>query len=136
MYDYVAGKQDWFAFGLPMEGEDARQPRAGDRAIRDVPTCALTERIGAVRERTRATEWEACVVVNEHRIVLGLLERRALAGDPDASVQDVMESGPSTTRPHAPLDDLRDYFHKYEVSVAVISTSFGELIGLVRRADV
>ena len=133
VYDYMAGKEDWFAYGLPMEGEHAQAPRAGDRADRDAPTCSPSERIGAVRERVRAADWDACAVVNEQRIVLGLLERRALDADPDAPIQDVMEIGPSTARPHAPLSDLETYFDEHEASVAAIPTADGTLIGLLRR---
>ena len=135
VYDYAAGKQDWFAHDLPMEGEEAQAPRAGDNVARDVPTCAITESVGLVRERTQAAGWNACVVVDVRDVVLGLLEQAALAGDPEGFVEDVMEHGPSTARPHAPLEDLREYFEKEDASVAVITTSDGVLIGLLRRED-
>ncbi len=95
VYDYVAGKQDWFAFGLPMEGEEAGQPRAGERADRDVPTCSPSERVGAVRERVQAAGGDTCVVVNEQRIVLGLLRPRALEAAAETCVEEVMELGPA-----------------------------------------
>jgi rhodanese-related sulfurtransferase/CBS domain-containing protein len=135
VYDYAAGKQDWFAHDLPMEGEEAGAPRAGDKVERDVPTCAITESVGVVRERVEATGWHACVVMDEQDVVLGLLERSALESDPDRFVEDVMEHGPSTSRPHEPLAELREYFQKEDASVAVISTSDGILIGLLRRED-
>jgi rhodanese-related sulfurtransferase len=73
VYDYVDGELDWLAAGLPTEGRNADVPRAGDVARRDVPTCRLEEPIGQVRERVRAAGWDACVVVNDQRVVLGLL---------------------------------------------------------------
>src|SRR5438876_127523 len=39
VFDYVAGKQDWFASRLPREGRRAGIPHAGDVADRTVPTC-------------------------------------------------------------------------------------------------
>ena len=63
----MGGKQEWLAYGLPLDGEDAQMPRAGDRAARDVPTCSPSERVGAVRERVHAAGWDVCVVVNEQR---------------------------------------------------------------------
>ncbi|MGH2689826.1 MAG: hypothetical protein ACRDKW_13630, partial [Actinomycetota bacterium] len=57
VYDYAAGKLDWLAAGLPSEGMNASRPRAGDVARDDVPTCRLDERLGDVRERTRARGW-------------------------------------------------------------------------------
>ena len=134
MFDYLAGREDWFAHDLPMEGEDADEPRAGDRIERDVPTCGSSEPIGVVRERAKAAGWDACVVVNEQRIVLGLLGPYEFGADDEACVETVMEPGPSTSRPHAPLSDLREYFEKQQRAVAVITTSDGVLLGLLRRS--
>ena len=39
VYDYVGGKSDWIAAGLPVEGELANVPRAINVVKRDVPTC-------------------------------------------------------------------------------------------------
>ena len=80
VFDYVAGEQDWFAYGLPREGKLAGVPHAGELARRDTPTCRLTDRIGDVRDQAWGTGWNACVVVNEERIVLGLLREQALGG--------------------------------------------------------
>ena len=136
VYDYVAGKQDWFAFGLPMEGEEAGEPRAGDRAARDVPTCGPSERIGAVRARVRAAGWDTCVVVNERRIVLGLLRPRAMESAAEACVEDVMELGPVSARPDATLAEMREHFERLDLESSPITTSYGELVGLLRREDV
>jgi hypothetical protein len=68
VYDYVPGKADWFASGLPMEGKMASVPVIRDAARRDVPTCAPTEKLGVVRERLRKAGWDRCVVVNEERV--------------------------------------------------------------------
>ena len=38
VYDYVAGKADWLAHGLPTEGEQAQIPRAKDVLRRDAVT--------------------------------------------------------------------------------------------------
>ena len=55
IYDYVPSKIDWFANGLPREGEAAGVPWAGDLARDDAPTCASAERLGDVRERVLAS---------------------------------------------------------------------------------
>jgi Mg/Co/Ni transporter MgtE len=131
----VAGKQEWLAFGLPSEGEEAARPRAGARARRDVPTCGPTERVGETRERARAAGWDLCVVVNEQRVVLGLLRERELAADPAASVEAAMELGPSTFRPSVPLAEMAEYFEQNELANAPITTPDGVLVGMLRRAD-
>ena len=133
VYDYVAGKQDWFAFGLPMEGEDADEPRAGDRAARDVPICDPFDRTGPVRERVRAAGWDTCVVVNEQRIVLGLLRPCALESAAEACVQDVMELGPVSARPDATLGEMKEHFDRLDLNSSPITTSYGALVGLLRR---
>jgi rhodanese-related sulfurtransferase/CBS domain-containing protein len=135
VYDYVAGKQDWFAFGLPIEGEDADKPRAGDRVARDVPTCGPSERIGPVRERVRAAGWDACVVVNAQRVVLGLLRSRELASDAETCAQDVMELGPVSARPDATIAEMKEHFERLDLESSPITTSYGELVGLLRRED-
>src|SRR6266540_3336835 len=73
VYDYTAGKLDWLAAGLATEGSNALRPRAGDVARREVPTCGLDQRLGEVAQRVGAAGWDACVVVNHERVVLGLL---------------------------------------------------------------
>ena len=62
-------------------------------ARRDVPTCSVDERLGEVRERVRKAGWDACVVVNDERIVFGLLRGSELEGDPDARIERVMRPG-------------------------------------------
>ncbi len=116
-----------------MEGEDAGDPRAGDRLDRDVPTCGPSERVGAVRQRVKAAGRDACVVVNEQRVVLGLLGPYEFGADDEARVEDAMERGPSTFRPNMPLADVQEYFQKHTLSSAPITTPDGVLLGLLRR---
>src|SRR5690242_9310680 len=94
VYDYAAGKADWRAAGLPTEGPDAAKPRAGHAIQREVPTCALSDRIGEVRDRVRSAGWDTCVVVNAAGIVLGLVHGEAFAAPPESTAEAVMEPGP------------------------------------------
>jgi Mg/Co/Ni transporter MgtE len=130
----VGGKQEWLAYGLPLEGEDAQMPRAGDRAARDVPTCSPSERVGVVRERVHAAGWDVCVVVNEQRVVLGLLRQRELEADAEARVDAVMGLGPSTFRPNVPIAEMQEYFQNHALVSAPITTPDGVLVGLLRQA--
>jgi hypothetical protein len=106
VFDYVAGKLDWLAAGLPAEGTNAQRPRAGDVARKDVPTCHLAERVGDVAERVAAGGWDACVVVNQERVVLGLLRAKELQSDPDLRVEEAMRPGPSTFRPFVSIEQM------------------------------
>src|SRR5215216_2866691 len=92
VYDYVPGKADWFASGLPKEGRLASVPTIGDAARRDVPTCAPAERVENARNRVQAAGWDACVVVNKERVVLGLLREKEVSLGSGATVERVMRS--------------------------------------------
>ncbi len=135
VYDYVAGEADWLAFGLPTEGTNVEAPRAGQVARRDVPTCRLTDRVGDVRGRVQATGWDQCMVVDEHGVVLGRLRGDAFDGDPNLTVETVIEAGPATVRPSEPLDALTKRMRDRQVGTIVVSTSDGVLVGILRRAD-
>jgi len=135
VYDYVAGKSDWLAAGLPSEGTLARLPRAGDAARKDVPTCGLQDRLGDVQERVRKDGWEVCVVVNEERVVFGLLRAKELGGDPGQTIERAMRPGPSTFRPHVPIEEMADYMVAHDLPSSPITTSEGRLVGILLRDD-
>jgi len=136
VYDYVGGKLDWLAAGLPTEGTNATHARAGAVARRDVPTCRLEEPMRAVRERATAAGWDACVVVNDERVVLGLLRAEELRQGDEERVERVMRPGPSTFRPHVSIDDINKFMMAHDLPNCPITTSDGRLVGLVRRDDV
>ncbi len=111
VYDYAAGKLDWLAAGLPTEGSAARHPRAGD--------------VG----------WDACVVVNQERVVLGLLRAKELDADPGLRIEQAMRPGPSTFRPHRPIEEMAEYMVEHKLENSPITTSDGRLVGLLRQTD-
>lgn len=135
VYRYTAGKLDWFAFGLPMEGDFATIPKAGDVIRRGVPTCQLTERVDDVYQRCQAAGWNVCLVVNESNIVLGRLHGAAWDVAADTPVQDIMENGPTTFRPDNFLEPLIKRMHEKKVVSVIITNSDGVLIGMLYRKD-
>ncbi len=135
VYDYVAGKLDWMAAGLPTEGTNARLPRAGDVARKDVPTAQLDERLGEVRERVRTKGWEAVVVINSERVVLGLLRSKELEKDPDLRMEQAMRPGPSTFRPYVSIKEMAENMTKHMLESSPITTSDGRLVGLLLQKD-
>jgi CBS domain-containing protein len=136
VFDYVAGKADWLGAGLPTEGTAAQRPRIGPRARPDTPTCGLAERLVDVRDRVTAAGWDECVVVNDERIVLGIVDPRRLAsGSPDAVVESVMRPGPTTFRPSVTVEELASHLREHGLDRSLVTTPEGRLIGAVRRAD-
>jgi Mg/Co/Ni transporter MgtE len=136
VYDYKEGKLDWLAAGLPTEGSNAKRPRAGDIANKDVPTCHLNERLGEVAERLRAAGWAVCVVVNAERVVLGLLREKELGADTEKRIEQVMRPGPSTFRPHVGAVEMATYMVEHDLESSPITSSDGRLIGILLRNDV
>ena len=136
VYDYVDGKVDWMAAGLPTEGTNAQRPRAGDLARKDVPTCSLKEKVGDVRSRVDAQGWDAVVVVNDQRVVFGLLGAKELATDPEQAIEKAMRPAPSTFRPYVSLHEMLHFMVDHKLDTAPITTSDGRLKGLLLQKDV
>jgi len=132
VHDFVPGKVYWLARGLPVEGNDAAKPNAGNLSQRDVATCAPDETVAVARER--AGKRGVCVVVNDERVVFGILrEREFAAADDGALASDVMRPGPSTFRPHVAAKEMAEYFTKHDFSNAPITTADGRLVGVLFR---
>jgi CBS domain len=133
--DYVGGKSDWLAHALPREG-DASVPYAGELVDCDPPTCGLADSVGDVRAALEGSHYGFCLVVNEHRIVLGRVRPSALDGaDSGAAAESVMEAGPSTVRPNTPVRELVDRLAKRDLTTTIVTTPEGRLIGVFHRAD-
>jgi predicted transcriptional regulator len=129
VYRYQAGKADWFAAGLPREGKEAHIPRVADVAKRDVATCRPDERVADVRDRVGD---ELLIVIDPDRVVLGLVSLDALTSDPATPIEQVMDSAPVTFRPNLRAGDMPDYVKKQGLRHAIVTSSDGVLIGLIR----
>jgi len=126
VYDYVPGKAAWLAMGLPFEGDAGPETRSAAVADRDVPTCGLDDRVGALAG-------DFCVVVADG-IVLGVLEGDAFA-DGSKTAAEAMSPGPSTFRPSVPREELAGWLDDHGVDRTILTTLDGRLVGTVRRAD-
>lgn len=135
MYDYAAGKADWGSAGLPLEGAEGSETRAGAHVHSDVPTCRPQDRLREVCERLDAGGWDSCFVVDERRVVLGRLGRRAIRGREDVAAEQAMTLGPSTIRPSARLRDVVERMQRQKLTSLPVTTSDGRLVGLLLRED-
>lgn len=131
-YDYVAGKADWLAFGLPYEGY-ARL--AGDHLSTDVATCSLADRVGDVRDQLTSARFGMLVVLNAEGVVLGRLNRTVLddTGGGDVEVSRVMDEGPTTVRPSEALGPLAERMRRADVDGVLVTRSDGRLLGMFER---
>jgi Mg/Co/Ni transporter MgtE len=108
-------------------------PGVADIADRSVPTCRLGERAADVRRRIGTTH--VCVVLNDVDVVPGLVRADALAAEPDVRVDELMQEGPPTFRPDVGAGELPSYLRKRRVARAVVTTSNGKFIGLLRMDE-
>jgi rhodanese-related sulfurtransferase len=135
VYDYALSKVDWMAHGLLMEGTAATRPTALSLVRRDVVTCALDDTAEGIKRRIDASPYGFALVLTD-RVVLGRVRCSHLDDAPaDASAEELMEPGPSTTRPHTDLGKLEGQFQRSATKTAILTTPEGELIGVVRRGD-
>jgi hypothetical protein len=129
VFDYVAGKADWLAYGLPTERPTDAPPLVGDR-LRDVPTCGLRDPLAVVKQRAYQTATGLCVVVSEQRIVLGLCAGDSLPEDAALVAEDIMESGPRTLRPSYDGEAAAELLRKSGKQAILVTSSDGKLMGI------
>ena len=135
VYEYKAGKLDWLAAGLPTEGTNSDCPRAGDASRKDMVVSGLEDRLGDVRDRAQAAVWSVVVVIDDQRVVLGLLRSKQLEMDPNLTAEKAMRPGPSTFRPYVSTKEMADYMVKHDLESAPITTSDGKLVGVLFRTE-
>jgi Mg/Co/Ni transporter MgtE len=136
VYDYVEGKAEWLANGLPRDGETASVPYAGELVDPTPPTCALADTVADVSARLERARYGFCLVLNERRILLGRVRRSAIENaDRAATAQTVMEPGPSTVRFNSPARDLVQRLADQDLKTAIVTTPGGGLVGVFHRED-
>jgi CBS domain-containing protein len=135
VYDYVAGKADWLARGLPREGDKATERRALDLAARDVVTCPLDAPVGDVRGEVARSRYGFAIVLSPGGVLLGRLRRSALEQSADVTAEAVMEPGPSTIRADAALTPLFERMRSRNLTSLPVTTPEGRFLGVVRRHD-
>ena len=136
VYDYKAGKADWFAFDLPRAGRTASEPRLADVVHRDAPACRLEDPIRTARKLLAETGWDWCAVMNEERVLLGRLRASELPPDDSSAAEKVMEAGPSTYRPDVPLSEMLEKMREGAFDLVFVTDPDGRFIGTARRSEI
>lgn len=131
VYDFVGGKLEWIAHGLPVEGIGPHYAVAGEVADKAVLlTCRVGDQIGEIADQLTSTPHDYCVVVNEHGIVLGRMRPKDIRlDDPAGTVEKILEPGPTTVRSTEPARALLDRMKKKNVETVIVTTNKGKLLG-------
>ena len=133
--DYVVGIADWKGAGLLVEGTEDPGLTVADATRPDIPTAHLDETVGEVHDRTVAAEWDEALVLDCDGLVIGRLRGDAWTVDPTASVDEIMEPGPTTVRPDGSLHDLVRRMEERGTRLVAVADPQGYLIGALRFED-
>lgn len=137
VYDYTAGKVDWLARGLPVDGKRADEPTAGSLSRDDVATSPLDASSGDVRRAIADSPYGHALVLSAGGVVLGRVRKSALDALSDSDpIVTVLEPRPQTIRPHLTKAKLKERFEAYDFRTLVVTRPDGTLIGVVRRNDI
>jgi CBS domain-containing protein len=88
-----------------------------------------------VHERIANSQYPFAIVVGGHRVVLGRLPLSKCDFGPGTRVEDVMEPGPSTVRPHKTAATIAQTLAEKQLRWAIVTTPEGELTGVATRTE-
>lgn len=124
-YDYVGGKMDWLSFAWPYEGDaDLIVSR-----LREVPSVGSDATIGEAR-RVLDDAPGIVVVVNDHEVVLGLLDADSFEAEKAVTVSEIMVEGPTTVRPSEEVAALGHRMQHAGADSVLVTRPDGRLLGV------
>ncbi len=132
VYDYVASKAAWMAYGLPIEGTVAPQRRAG-RVARPPVRAALHQTVAEIADALERRD--RVVVTTDDGVVLGIVRREARLLHGSSRVTDVLDGAPPTVRPSITTDELAESMDRDQRPFVLVTTPDGVLIGVIERDD-
>jgi rhodanese-related sulfurtransferase/CBS domain-containing protein len=136
VFFYTGGKEDWLANGLPVEGEQSERATAADFADLDVPTCGRMDRMGEIREQVRQAGWDACVVVNDKLVVLGLIQAVDLEkADPKWTAEQAMKRDPVSCRLDLSPEEAAAMIKENNLTGLLVTFTDGKLFGFLKKKD-
>ncbi len=135
IHDFVGGKLEWLAAGLPPEGTGPHYAVAGEAIVPATYACGPGTHSGMIRSKLEAGSDSMCAVTNEEHILLGRVRWRDLPEADDVPVEDFMQPGPATVRTIEELRPLVGRMQKAGVKTIFVTNSKGRLLGMLRRDD-
>jgi Mg/Co/Ni transporter MgtE len=91
--------------------------------------------VSATCARARVAGWDLAVVVNNERVVFGLLREKTMADDPNPAAEQLMKSGPATIRPGWTSEKATEYLRRNKLARILVTTSDGRLVGLFDQKE-
>jgi Mg/Co/Ni transporter MgtE len=82
-----------------------------------------------------ASGWDTCFVIDDERVVLGRIGRRAIDARDEVTAEQVMTPGPSSIRPSARLREVVERMRRQDLTSLPVTTPDGRLVGLIARRD-
>jgi predicted transcriptional regulator len=135
VFDFVAGKLDWMAFGLPVETEP-EVILVAKRLTRNWPVCRLADRVMDAKQRAEAGGVSFCPVLNEEGIVLGVVQEEHWKAPPSTSVEEIMDPAPATLRPSYSVQDANEVLKNYyKQEAALVTSSDGKMMGVFKGGE-
>lgn len=129
VFDYVAGKADWRAGGMAVEGEMADQLTVQTALANDGVTVAPLELLGNVRSKTEKAGKDAAIVVSPDGVVLGRIRGRNLSKDSSLTAELAMRPGPTTIRPDMKLEAAVEWMKSAGIKSVLVTDPEGRLLG-------
>jgi Mg/Co/Ni transporter MgtE len=118
-----------------VEREDEGPITAGQLLREDVVICGLADPVGEARVRIAESPYGFGLVTTTGGVLLGRLRASALGIAPETPAEQAMEGGPSTVRPDISAEKLAQRLRQKGFKTAVVTTPEGQLLGVVRCAD-
>jgi CBS domain-containing protein len=131
-YDYVGGKADWTAAGLPTEGDHGR-PGLPNYVNTDVLVVGPDETLARALDLARTRQTDTLMVVNPERVLLGRLRIERVSDQPNEPVSALMHEGPGTVRADADPADLLERMRTRNIDAVPVTDPQGVLLGTIDR---
>ena len=105
----------------------------GEVALQDVVAARLGDRTEEIAKRIADSPYPFALVLSESRVVLGRVAASDLKASPDGPVDEVMDPGPKTDRPHKPAEGIAAELAARDLRWVTVTTPHGVLVGVVSR---
>jgi len=104
-------------------------------ARNDAVTCRLTDPAEEIRERIPPSPYPFALVLSDGGVLLGRATKSGLEEGVQGPVEQVMDPGPSTVRPHKTAASIAKDLSERNLRWAIVTSPDGELIGVASRDD-